>query len=172
MTASRFALVALLMAPAGSCRWLPRAPRRCRKRWHWPVARIQCYRPKMPLSVPRGLRTDRPKPPSRRRCPVTMKRVAARSGRSQRDGRGTQRVSRSTPGMEPVTSRTWPGGQLPSSTRTIRPVGKRPVGGAQFSTSGSAQAKTRPHEIRSTTRSVFITQNVSSKKSSCNVTYV
>jgi hypothetical protein len=110
-------------------------------------------------------------PPTEAPLLVTMRRAAGRSGRSQREGRGTQRVGRSTPGMEPVNSRTWPGGQLPSSTRTMRPVGKLPDGGAWLSTSGSAQAETRPHETRSAIWSVFMTENVPSNGQMCKIDY-
>lgn len=78
----------------------------------------------------------------------------------QRVGRGTQRLWRSKPGVEPVSSRTSPGGQLPSSTRTTRPVARLPGGGAWVSTSCCMQAETRMQEIQSAKRPIFMSLQV------------
>jgi hypothetical protein len=87
----------------------------------------------------------------------------------QRVGRGTQRLCRSKPGVEPVSSRSWPGGQLPSSTRTTRPVAKLPGGGALVCTSSCMHAETRKQETRSITQRFFMFPSVARGDSCVNI---
>ena len=62
--------------------------------------------------------------------------------------------------MDPVSSRTCPDGQLPSSTRTRWPVSKVPGGEAWLSNSSCAHADNKTHEMKMAIDGDFISDMV------------